>query len=116
MIRISLPAETVRRECLTTYIKDAHLLSLERIEEGAFKLCGFKTVVLPKQTVIEEGAFMELIGKITEYSDSKKISEKTFSNVTDSTGKFSIDYIPSKLENSAYNPNNYTTSGRVFLL
>lgn len=53
----------------------------------------------------EEGTQITLL--ITEYSDSKKISEKTFSNVTDSTGKFSIDYIPSKLENSAYNPNNY---------
>ena len=33
--------------------------SLEKIEEGAFTLCGFKTVVVPKQTVIAEGAFME---------------------------------------------------------
>jgi hypothetical protein len=33
--------------------------SLEKIEEGAFTLCGFKTVVVPKQTIIAEGAFME---------------------------------------------------------
>ncbi len=33
--------------------------SLEKIEEGAFCGCGFKTVVVPKQTVIAEGAFME---------------------------------------------------------
>ena len=33
--------------------------SLEKIEEGAFAYSGFKTVVVPKQTVIAEGAFME---------------------------------------------------------
>lgn len=33
--------------------------SLEKIEIGAFSGCGFKTIVVPKLTVIEEGAFMD---------------------------------------------------------
>ena len=33
--------------------------SLEKIEKGAFSFCGFKTVVVSKHTIIEEGAFMK---------------------------------------------------------
>lgn len=43
------------RQLTDIYLPD----SLEKIEDGAFTLCGFKTVVVPKQTVIADGAFME---------------------------------------------------------
>lgn len=33
--------------------------SLERIETGAFTCCGFSEIVIPKQTIVEEGAFMQ---------------------------------------------------------
>ena len=33
--------------------------SLEKIEEGAFYNCGFQTIVVPKHTIIADGAFME---------------------------------------------------------
>lgn len=33
--------------------------SLERIETGAFTCCGFSEIIIPKHTIVEEGAFMQ---------------------------------------------------------
>ena len=41
-------------------LRNIHLPnSLERIETEAFMCCGLSEVTLPKQTIVEEGAFME---------------------------------------------------------